>query len=49
MMRKVLVIGCPGSGKSTFARALLEKHKTDKMVVIFRDRAEATAFLQNMI
>ena len=29
--------------------ALLEKHKTDKMVVIFRNRAEATAFLQNMI
>ena len=24
-MKKVIVIGCPGSGKSTFARALAEK------------------------
>ena len=24
-MRKIIVIGCPGSGKSTFARALAEK------------------------
>ena len=29
--------------------ALLEKHKTDKRIVIFRDRAEATAFLQEML
>ena len=25
MMRKVIIIGCPGSGKSTFARALQDK------------------------
>ena len=24
IMKKVIVIGCPGSGKSTFARALAE-------------------------
>ena len=24
-MKKVIVIGCPGSGKSTFSRALAEK------------------------
>lgn len=56
-MKKVMVIGCPGSGKSTFSKAL---HKAiefplfhldmlywnaDKNVIIFKSREEAKKYL----
>ena len=33
-MKKILIIGCPGSGKSTFARAL---HKSTKLPLYYLD------------
>ena len=33
-MNKVLIIGCPGSGKSTFARAL---HEVTNLPLVYLD------------
>lgn len=56
-MKKIMVIGCPGSGKSTFSKAL---HKAiglplfhldmlywnaDKNIIIFKSREEAKKYI----
>ena len=51
-MKKVLVIGCPGSGKSTYARRLRDRpDKTavseaefDAALTVFHSRAECEAY-----
>ena len=53
-MKKVLVIGCPGSGKSTFSRALSHKtglplHHLDQMYWnADRTRVEKSIFLERL-
>lgn len=42
-MNRVLVIGCSGAGKSTFARNLREK-----TIVIFHSREEAQQYLDTV-
>ena len=49
-MKKVIVIGCPGSGKSTVSLALHNKtgiplYHLDKNIIILESREQADVFL----
>ena len=58
-MKRVIVIGCPGAGKRTFARKLAAKtglplhyldmiwHRPDRMVIRFYSREEANNHIES--